>query len=253
MIVDMTNGRIAAEADRGTIVPPGYIYVLEAVGVGRYKIGKTLNARQRLTRHSTSSPVELRTVLVAMVTADILGQVETNIHNDLAAYRVKGEWFSLPEDVVRDLRTILAGAAQRPKRPPLSSLAQMFDDRRERRRRQEEMKAAAALYEAKQAVPVDDQILNVFSRIESDERRFVFMRDLTSLIDRKPQVIHQFVRDMIWSLEIALVNPLRNEAGGVWAEHVYRRCALCLPRPDAVKEVSCEGDRILVLRTDAAG
>ncbi len=80
---------------------PGYLYMIEAIGVGRIKIGWTTDVGQRLVSLSTGSPVELELIAVTRGTQ----HDEVQIHKLLSEHRVLGEWF-------RPKREVLALAAK---------------------------------------------------------------------------------------------------------------------------------------------
>ena len=90
--------------DMGTERPPqrptlGHVYIIEAVGAGRVKIGYASNVEQRLSTLRTASPLELRVVKVWQASAAL----EKRLHEALAEHRVRGEWFacSVTDEAVR--------------------------------------------------------------------------------------------------------------------------------------------------------
>jgi hypothetical protein len=68
-------------------------YVVEAVGTGTVKIGKSNNIAARIASLQTSNANELRLI------AQLKGDVEATLHSQLAAYRLSGEWFRLTPEV----------------------------------------------------------------------------------------------------------------------------------------------------------
>lgn len=67
-----------------------YIYVIEAQGLGRVKIGRTDDLQSRYRDLSCASPVALRVMLVLRA-GD--GVSERGLHRRFAAHRLHGEWF----------------------------------------------------------------------------------------------------------------------------------------------------------------
>jgi Meiotically up-regulated gene 113 len=69
----------------------GGVYVIEAVGTNRVKIGYSLNPEKRIKELSTGCPFELQ--LVGCVKGTI--EREKQLHCRFTKYRVNGEWFEL--------------------------------------------------------------------------------------------------------------------------------------------------------------
>jgi hypothetical protein len=61
------------------------------------KIGCSINPRKRLSSMQSGCPTELE--LVAVVPGD--RDMESSLHDLLADCRVRGEWFELPEDMLK--------------------------------------------------------------------------------------------------------------------------------------------------------
>lgn len=78
----------------------GWVYFVEAVGVGRIKIGVTTNLSERLRDLSNSSPVRLR--LLGVVRGD--RRFESILHAKFARHRLHGEWFSSAPDILTYIR-----------------------------------------------------------------------------------------------------------------------------------------------------
>jgi len=77
---------------------PGYIYLLQAVGTDKFKIGRAINVPNRLRAIQTSSPLKIRYVYHAYV--QNMNLCEMELHNKFSNQREIGEWFALtPEDV----------------------------------------------------------------------------------------------------------------------------------------------------------
>ncbi|MEG4589704.1 GIY-YIG nuclease family protein [Microcoleus sp. MOSTC5] len=78
---------------------PGYIYLVNAVGTDKFKIGKTaVCVIQRIKQLQTGSHVQLRYVYHAYV--ENMNLCEMEVHRKFADKRQIGEWFKLmPIDV----------------------------------------------------------------------------------------------------------------------------------------------------------
>lgn len=68
-------------------------YVIEAVGTGTVKIGKSGDVRARIAQLQTSNANELRLI------ANLRGDVERMLHSHLVDHRVTGEWFRWTPEV----------------------------------------------------------------------------------------------------------------------------------------------------------
>lgn len=75
------------------------VYVIEAVGTNRYKIGYTNNIARRLSCIQTGCPVPISVVTVLPMDQS----AETWLHRRFDEYRVCGEWFELPESAIQYL------------------------------------------------------------------------------------------------------------------------------------------------------
>lgn len=82
---------------------PGYVYLAQAIGTSRVKIGFTQRLDVRLEGLRTASPFPL-TVLRTIAHPDAFA-LEHQLHRRYAAYRQHGEWFDLPPAVLDALLT----------------------------------------------------------------------------------------------------------------------------------------------------
>lgn len=77
---------------------PGYVYLVQAVGTNKHKIGKAVNVQNRIRALQTSSPLKIRYVYHAYVPNVYL--CERELHKKFSNSREIGEWFALTlEDV----------------------------------------------------------------------------------------------------------------------------------------------------------
>ena len=80
---------------------PGYVYLIEAQGSGRIKIGRSFSAGVRLEALATGSPFPLK-LLRHIETGNASG-LERALHRRYAKYQVHREWFALPPAVLQQL------------------------------------------------------------------------------------------------------------------------------------------------------
>lgn len=69
-----------------------------------FKIGVSNAPGERLQSLQTSNPYEL--VIVHTFVADTAEEAEAKLHEMYGEYRMSGEWFQLPVDVVAELKQI---------------------------------------------------------------------------------------------------------------------------------------------------
>ncbi len=82
-----------------------YVYAVEEIGRNRIKIGTTTDLKGRLSTLATGNSDELR--YVGRWPGD--EKVETLIHEALAGFRRRGEWFDMSPELVRSEITRLTG------------------------------------------------------------------------------------------------------------------------------------------------
>jgi hypothetical protein len=78
---------------------PGYIYLLEAVGTDKFKIGRATDVARRIRELQTGSPIRIRYVYHAYVHNANLCEME--LHNKFSNQREIGEWFALTSGDVK--------------------------------------------------------------------------------------------------------------------------------------------------------
>lgn len=85
---------------------PGYVYLINAVGTNKFKIGRTgATVPQRIATLQVGCPVRLRYVYHAYVVNS--NQVERDLHCQFACFRDFGEWFSLNHVNVKNCITLM--------------------------------------------------------------------------------------------------------------------------------------------------
>jgi len=86
------------------------------VGTNYVKIGFASNIQRRVKQLQTVFPFDLE-LIGQWPDATVLG--EKRLHQVCAAYRIRGEWFDLPDDILQDKPLVrLALIAARPIRKP---------------------------------------------------------------------------------------------------------------------------------------
>lgn len=93
-----------ATGERETQIIKGYVYLIEAIGCSRYKIGRAFNPAKRLNEMQTGSPFEL--AIVCIIPSDDTIRLESRLHREFAASRVKGEWFELGDLDIEYIRAL---------------------------------------------------------------------------------------------------------------------------------------------------
>lgn len=94
----------AAEEAAGRRLSSKHVYVLEAIGSNRYKIGwgKNLAARIQKIKNASPFPVEI----VAKIASNDPRKLESELHKLFDSTRVWREWFSLSAEQVDYLKSI---------------------------------------------------------------------------------------------------------------------------------------------------
>ncbi len=78
---------------------PGYIYLVQAVGTDKFKIGRATDVARRIRGLQTGSPLKIRYVYHAYVHNANLCEME--LHNKFSNQREIGEWFALTSEDVK--------------------------------------------------------------------------------------------------------------------------------------------------------
>jgi|GEM_PF-4444201 len=82
--------------------PPQGVYVVEAYGLGLYKIGASTNLPQRFCSIKTSCPVKIK--ILGWILADKPFALEAKLHDEFADKREQGEWFRLSDSDLTAIR-----------------------------------------------------------------------------------------------------------------------------------------------------
>ena len=77
----------------------GYVYLIRAMGTSHIKIGHTTGSlRSRLHDLQTGNPLPLEVLLCFY--SPTPEKIEKKLHREFAEYRLRGEWFVLPEKII---------------------------------------------------------------------------------------------------------------------------------------------------------
>ena len=87
----------------GEVLPDRYVYVFQCCGSTKVRIGMTTRpVEKRLAELQRSCPEELQILCVFATTAP--RRLEKHIQAHFAAYRIRHDWFALPDDLIARLR-----------------------------------------------------------------------------------------------------------------------------------------------------
>lgn len=83
----------------------GYVYIFNALGTCRFKIGKSVDPSSRLKSLQTGSPLKIRYVYAGFV--EEMSDVELTIHSMFSGKRIIGEWFDLDSNDIKEIISII--------------------------------------------------------------------------------------------------------------------------------------------------
>ena len=83
---------------------PGYIYLIQALGTRRFKIGLTTRTPEERLNELNSSQTPYPLDLIEAIEVEDVTEVESYLHDKFAFYRRHGEWFEFNN---RELKTVL--------------------------------------------------------------------------------------------------------------------------------------------------
>lgn len=86
------------EDEQGPFSTPAWVYLMEGEN-GLVKIGFAIDPVERLIQLQRASPMQLKLVLV------IPGgrTMEAQLHHEFRHFRSRGEWYRLPQQIIREL------------------------------------------------------------------------------------------------------------------------------------------------------
>lgn len=79
----------------------GYVYFIRNRDSGRVKIGKTVNVESRLSELQVGNDSILDLVTFIPVPRETMHFWEQSIHDAVSEFRVLGEWFEVPDNVLQ--------------------------------------------------------------------------------------------------------------------------------------------------------
>lgn len=218
-------------------VSAGYIYVIEAIGLKRFKIGITEDLGSRFPRYATECPVECRPVIVATVPVMSLRSIEKKLHKHYASKRVRGEWFDLVDDDIASFPDVLRSVARR----PLADLTRELNQFKPAwMRREWEWKRQIEKKIAGDPAPTDDLVVDALDfAAEKNEVGVRFTSIKRQLRERDD--VYQVVMSLIRRGVVAIVMPDRCEETGQFSLASLDRATICRPRWGCDWETSMEG------------
>ncbi len=77
---------------------PGYVYLVRQVGTAYCKIGISIRPDSRLVQIDYSVPFQVEMLHTILVPS--MKESEDIWHDLFKSYRLKGEWFNLPDDAI---------------------------------------------------------------------------------------------------------------------------------------------------------
>lgn len=78
----------------------GFVYLVKASATSFYKIGKSRKPYKRLSALQVGSPLEL--IICERVFSLDCVQLESSLHSYYEAYWLRGEWFDLADECVKE-------------------------------------------------------------------------------------------------------------------------------------------------------
>jgi hypothetical protein len=247
VILHLTGGQEARAADRNRQVGTAYIYVIEAEGLGLFKIGLATDLTSRFPHYRTECPVPCRPVIAAIVPQFDVGKIEKALHRRFHDRRKKGEWFALTEDDLGGLATAIREACKPALRALDAELRQYAPISRPPMdeawlKREAELRQT----QARTALPTEDLILDRVADAPRPMTAQCLSADLKHHYYRKPQDVHASVRALLRAGELAIVSPRRHpDTGVIWFDD-YKNCDLIIPDVTCTWEETREGYEIQV-------
>ena len=234
LVLYLTSEYQKRAADRGLKVDCAYIYVIEAVGLSLFKIGLAADLRARFPAYRTECPVPCRPVAIAVVPKEGVQRIEQALHAHYAERRRKGEWFALtPEDIAgleQSIKKASRGSINKLSRQVSSGGYFIYHPQNAEAWCRHEVEIARR--EAADSIPTAELIVDRIM-YAGERREPIDARDLTRDIDRRPQDVHDALRYLLLSGQVAIVGPRRGPHGTIWFED-YRVVNLL------ITDITCE-------------
>ncbi len=93
----------------GTYNSTGYVYLIQPLDVPVYKIGVSIDVEKRIARKEKEKDYKLE--IICSVFVNDRYRTERILHNFFHRYRLAGEWFTLPPEVVENFAHIIKEAS----------------------------------------------------------------------------------------------------------------------------------------------
>ena len=85
----------------------GFIYLMKPVGHNVYKIGETIDIENRIARKEKVKDYKLKCILSVEVARTNMWSIERDLHYMFHSYRLAGEWFVLPKEIIKQFELIV--------------------------------------------------------------------------------------------------------------------------------------------------
>lgn len=244
-VIDILDRHRIKATSVGRTVYAGYIYVIEAIGLRRFKIGITEDLGNRFPRYATECPVECRPVLVATVPIVALRIIEKKVHSHYAVKRVRGEWFDLDDQDLADIPDLLKKFSRQPLADltrELNKFTPTWIERERQWKRQIEDKIRA------NPAPTEDLVLDALDYAAERNEPAVSYRALKRQM-RERDDFYPVVLSLLRRGLAAIVEPTRCNETAVFSIEDIESKQLCKPRWGCDWDVSVEGVEVLVCET----
>lgn len=233
-------------ADRGELLDSGFVYIIEADGLGLFKIGKSVDVHNRISHYRTACPVACTTIFVARVPLRCLDHVERSLHRAFSDVRYRGEWFRLSGDHIQQLQKTVETAIAKDMRAvdrEVTQKALTYDVYHVQEWRAAAIRMQKSIDE--NAVPTSDLIMDrIMSAWQDGEH--IYASDLKRRTGRPPRVIHDILRGLLVNGDVAIVSPTRHPSYGSFWLDTYKQCKLIIPDVTCDWEMTCDQYEIQV-------
>lgn len=242
VILDLAERHRLLAANAGRRLDAGFIYVVEAIGLRRFKIGITEDLGNRFPRYATECPVECRPIIVATVPASAMRTIEKRVHSHYSAKRIRGEWFDLDERDLTDLADVLRAAARRPLADSARELGKLPRTSAERERQWKRTIVAAI---GPDPVPTEEMVVDTLDYAAERDEVGVTYKDLARRLRGRVD-LHAVVMSLLRRGVAAIVEPVRCDETAIFSISDLGRKMFCRPRWGCDWETSIEGVDVLV-------
>jgi hypothetical protein len=85
----------------------GFVYLVKPFEHNVYKIGESINVAYRIAKKEKEKSYRLKCIYSIEVDRVHMWSIENRLHNMFHEYRLAGEWFVLPKEVVKQFPLIV--------------------------------------------------------------------------------------------------------------------------------------------------